>query len=157
MSPIPLNETSSCKLLDNYVSTTHLNHVNFSESQRNISKNDIITYCNTTGLPKTRGTQVSIPIGSYSHKDAKTSYRVFPRQFCHVPYSGNTTTYKKNYGYVIKNPVSFKYDIEFPVQYKLTKGDILTTPGMYCTEKYHLGTGWPLRAVLDLGRVQGTF
>ena len=155
---IPLNESSSYKLLDNYVSTTHLTHVNFSEKQRNgIAKKDVITYSDGLGEPKVRGTRIQQNFGPYFQKNSRTLYRQFPKQFCRVPYSGKTSTYSKDYRHVATNLSDFEYDFEFPVLYKLTEGDILSVPGMYCTEQSHVGSGWSLRAVIDVGRTKGTF
>lgn len=49
-------------------------------------------------------------------------------------------------------PYLFEIGVEFPDSLPgPSKWQTFAPPGMYCTENSHIGTGWPVTAIIDPG------
>lgn len=63
-------------------------------------------------------------------------------------YQGNYKhqSYSDLYPYLFENGIRFEDSLS-----DASPWQCLPAPGAYCTEACHIGTGWPIRAVVDPG------
>lgn len=157
---VPANEPGYSKHLDIFVSTTQLGHPRFTLNQQNgVARKDIRTFYDTNGTPKCRGfgPKATMPIGAYFHRNKTEEDRVRQKSICRVPYFGKKSEYNAKYDHVLTNLMHVREEIQFPPIIQISKFDVLAAPAMYCTENCHIGTGWPVKASVNTGRVKGTF
>ncbi|KAI4491756.1 hypothetical protein M0804_003148 [Polistes exclamans] len=150
---IALNKLGFYKHLDPLVSITKMTHINFTTNQRasnvvgkNINKK---SKCHNF-LPKSIPTKGPLPFPRCTPNPPL----IYPKRLCVIPYKGYTSTYKTHYDYVLTNLTSYHAVAKFPTVFKLSRNDVYKTPSMYCTEQCHVGTGWPIRAAIDLGPIK---
>lgn len=150
---IPSNEHSFYKHLDPLVSTTQMTHINFISNEKisnvvggNIEKRSKCHHF----LPK------SIPTKGPLHFPRCTNNPplIYRKILDAIPYKSYTTTYGTHYDYVLTNLIPWHTDAKFPTVFKLSRNDIYKTPSMYRTEQCHVGTGWPIRAAINLGPIK---
>ncbi|KAJ9579641.1 hypothetical protein L9F63_004720 [Diploptera punctata] len=143
--PVPRGPNSFAKHLDPYISTTHLCHTRFTNAELyGIASNDIITMYTADVSPEISRRREPV-YDKLMFKNQKV-VRVIPRTSCPVPHKGMTTEVQVNY----RNESSSKtWDsgAEFPVTIPPA-----TAPNTYCTEYCHVGTGWPIRAAVNISR-----
>lgn len=161
---MPINSASMAKHLDIFVSTSKLAYPRFTEDQQNgVARKDIRTFYDTKGTPKCRGfgPRKTTSIGSYFNRDKTEPDRIrMSSGFCRIPYLGKSSEYKTRFGTPRSEMRINGYNdqqIRFPTIFPTTPFDVLSTPAMYCTENCHIGTGWPLRASIYLGKIKETF
>ncbi|KAF7414251.1 hypothetical protein HZH68_002740 [Vespula germanica] len=149
---IPLNELSFYKHLDPLVTTTQMTHINFTSNEKisSVGKNiEKRSKCHHF-LPKTIPTKGPL---SYP-RCTDNPPLVYPKRLCVIPYKAYTTTYSTHYDYVLTNLLPWHTVVKFPTVFKLSRNDVYKTPSMYRTEQCHVGTGWPIRAAINLGPIK---
>ncbi|KAL1488047.1 hypothetical protein ABEB36_015417 [Hypothenemus hampei] len=129
---------------------------------------DFPTFYNTTG--KYKGLKQELP-GKLSGNQLMYDKSVFKLQLPdriqskapkRVPYCGMTSEYESNYSmptcsdfypYCQENGIFFPESLS-----KSGPWQDLCSPAMYCSEQCHIGTDWPVRAVVDIGALSsGSF
>ncbi|XP_063218193.1 uncharacterized protein LOC134528472 [Bacillus rossius redtenbacheri] len=157
--PAPaLDRRSVASLLDPYVSTTHLVHGPFSpEDLAGIAQKDGITLWNHGDDPQTTRTSIAEPLMLLKKEPvydrtkfkAVATNRTVPPLVRHVPNKGLQSEASARFRQPascapLRGPVGC-----FRAVPPASSGEILATPAMYRTEYGHLGTGWPVAAVVE--------
>ncbi|KAL2720391.1 uncharacterized protein V1478_010657 [Vespula squamosa] len=146
---ISSNELSFYKHLDPMVSTTQMTHINFKSKGKISSDGKSIekrSKCHHF-LPKSIPTKGPLPYPRCTSNPPL----IYRKRFCLIPYKAYTTTYSTHYDYVLTNLIPWHTVVKFPTVFKLSRNDVYKTPSMYRTEQCHVGTGWPIRAAINLG------
>ncbi|KAJ8975930.1 hypothetical protein NQ317_014890, partial [Molorchus minor] len=150
------------KYLDIYMTDNRLRYPMYTSDQVNMAKEDFPTFYSGSGKYKTLNQPLPGPLTGNKSVWDKTFFKFqFPPKLLsrapkHVPNLGLRSEYMANY--------QFRTDLDtFPYrdQSGVLFGDSLSDasawqnlcpPGMYCTEQCHIGTGWPVRMVVDTGK-----
>ncbi|XP_030750690.1 uncharacterized protein LOC115878360 [Sitophilus oryzae] len=151
------------KLLDIYLTENKSNFVPCTNDQLKKAQEDIITYYNSNG--KHKGFPGELPGKSHGRTNMydKSIFKiVFPNRFLssapkRVPNFGMVSEYQSNYPkpalsdfypYLKENGVYFTDSLSNSSQWQ-----DLCPPAMYCTENCHIGTSYPVRAVIDINNI----
>ncbi|XP_019877304.2 uncharacterized protein LOC109605174 [Aethina tumida] len=137
------------KHFDIYLTENKLGYPSYSPEELKMARTPLITYYSATG--KCKGFD-----GELTPSEKPPTQRLFSRAMPRVPNFGMSSTYKEAYkdqNYSELHPfintknalVKYDSDIESAGPWQNT-----CAPGMYCTEGCHIGTGWPISAVLDI-------
>lgn len=134
------------KLLDPYVTTTRLTHYPFTQDQQKwASGKNIPTLWTALEHPHARPVPKEPVYDPLLFKRPIRS-RIVPQITCPVPHLGNTSEYKGRYKPLTMHPMWDKIVTDDNhYEDSLSGPNKLMTqcaPGMYCTEKCHLGTDW---------------
>ncbi|XP_056637735.1 uncharacterized protein LOC130445870 [Diorhabda sublineata] len=159
---IPPNEIGAWKYLDIYMTNNKLRFIPYNNRQFQDAQMDFPTFYNTSGVyQKSQRQSLEQSTGNKSIYDKAQFKFQFPvknlsRGQKRVPHSGLQTEYQGRY-------VSQTYSDTYP--YIEDSGQTsaclvseagpwqnLCPPGMYCTEYCHIGSGWPVRAVINSGK-----
>nr|CAD7441479.1 unnamed protein product [Timema bartmani] len=149
--PVILPQVGSIvRLMDPYISTTHLVHTPFSAQQLSgVAKKDAITFYNAEGSSIKNG-----PVYDERVFTTKATNRTVPNLVPRVPHKGMETEHQAQYQLPLDDFYHCRWyaGVEgFPAIPRASPWENLSSPNMYCTEYCHLGTGWPVRAVVDPG------
>nr|CAD7405307.1 unnamed protein product [Timema cristinae] len=149
--PVILPQVGSIvRLMDPYISTTHLVHTPFSAQQLSgVAKKDAITFYNAEGSSIKKG-----PVYDERVFTTKATNRTVPNLVPKVPHKGMKTEHQAQYHLPLDDFYHCRWyaGVEgFPAIPRASPWENLSSPNMYCTEYCHLGTGWPVRAVVDPG------
>lgn len=161
--------TGHWKLMDPYLTTTRATYVPFTVDQQNgVAKKDIVTFYGSSNFPKSKrsGSQNGpisaslVPSKAVPMLD-KVPFKKHPTdRRLHdiakiVPNLGKTSEMKASYvpqSFSNMSPYLFQNGIEFPESLsKSCAWQDLASPGMYCTDYCHVGTGWPVNSIIDYG------
>ncbi|XP_050296726.1 uncharacterized protein LOC126736432 [Anthonomus grandis grandis] len=150
------------KLLDIYLTENRAKYVPYTPEQLAKAQEDFITMYNACG--KHKGLKDELPGKLHGRKnmyDKKVFKLEMPNRFLskapkRVPHSGMTTEYSSNYPkpaysdffpYIQENGIYFPQSLSGAGPWQT-----LCPPAMYCTENCHIGTGLPVRAVVDVNQ-----
>ncbi|PSN32745.1 hypothetical protein C0J52_19694 [Blattella germanica] len=131
---VPPGPNSFAKHLDPYVSTTHLTHTPFTDAQiYGIARNDAITfYTADVSSEISRRREPVFDKLVFGHEEP---VKRLSELKCRVPHNK-----------------TWDCGTEFPVTIpNASPWETQSAPHMYCTEYCHIGTGWPVTAVIDVG------
>ncbi|CAH1114537.1 unnamed protein product [Psylliodes chrysocephalus] len=157
---IPPQKPGYTKLLDNYMSQNSLDfrpydEVDFVRSRRDLPTryNIIGTYPkskyllggNLTGNKEVFDKQVMKP--QYPNKNISRGWQRVPHRGMQSEYGGSytTQTFSDVYPYLYDNGVIFPS----PTEGDCGPWQIYAIPAMYCTDYCHIGSGYPIRSVLN--------
>ncbi|CAG9764079.1 unnamed protein product [Ceutorhynchus assimilis] len=150
------------KYLDFYMSENKSKFVSYKPEQMQKAREDFPTFYNTGGVHK--GFKGELPGNLHGYKNLydKRVFRIeYPNRILsnapkRVPHFGMTSEYQSNYPkpaysdfypYVQENGLYFPEALPHSSPWQ-----DLCPPAMYRSEYCHIGTGWPVRAVVDVNK-----
>ncbi|GJQ76566.1 hypothetical protein Trydic_g2263 [Trypoxylus dichotomus] len=152
--------------MDPYVTTNRITHLPFTiDQQDGLSRKDIVTFYDASGFPRggkgygpknsselISRTQIGEMVDRTVFK-SKAYNKILPRFMKRIPNYGMQSEYQRKYTkqtYYDSFPTIHStledYDESLP---KAGPCQTLVAPGMYCTDYCHIGSGWPVRAVVE--------
>ncbi|XP_050498404.1 uncharacterized protein LOC126879433 [Diabrotica virgifera virgifera] len=158
---IPPNEVGAWKYLDIYMTNNKLQFIPYNEEQIAQAKSDLPTFYNTSGVYKK--SERKVPMSATGNKSIYDKM-VFKYQFpiknlrkaqARVPHSGMQSEHQGKYIYQTYSDM-YPYTGESGQICHNFNSDAgpwqnLCPPGMYSTDYSHIGSGWPVRAVINAG------
>lgn len=149
-----LEQAGTYKLLDPYVTSTRLAHYPFTHDQQQwASGKNVPTLWKAMKHPYT-GPVPKEPVYDPQVFKKPIRSRIVPEITCRVPFLGKTSEYKARYKPLTMHPLWDQVVMDHHHYEDSLSGPnkVMTqcAPGMYCTEKCHLGTDWGPGRVVDL-------
>ncbi|XP_019877299.1 uncharacterized protein LOC109605169 [Aethina tumida] len=152
---MPIAGPGVLKHFDIYMTENKLKYPSFSSEELKMARTPLITYYNATG--KCKGFD-----GELRPSEKPPTQKLLSRAMPRVPNFGMSSTYKEAYKdqnyselypFINSKNALVKYDSD-----KDSAGPWQNTcaPGMYCTESCHVGTGWPVSAVIEIEKTPTT-
>ncbi|XP_017770114.1 PREDICTED: uncharacterized protein LOC108557912 [Nicrophorus vespilloides] len=158
--PLRPEENGFMKNCDIYFTTSRASFVPYDQIKQNgIAKKDIITFYDGSGVPrgsKGYGPKNDIHIGPFNARREPPILRKkkLPLHSETIPHRSYLSEAKEefcNQTYSVFHPYLFENGVDYKaVLADATAWQTMAAPGMYCTESCHLGTGWPVRSVIEL-------
>ncbi|XP_067004671.2 uncharacterized protein [Anabrus simplex] len=160
---VPLSASSVHKHMDPYVTTTQLVHRPFTwrELSNIVNRKNIVTFYDYSGLPKVKGfgprggyfTGPDIPVRKdpvYDSLIFKTGckIKIVPPKTLPVPNKGSRTETKDQFQSPHGRFCLHQWDVGVESPHP-SKWDPTSLPDPYVTEYQHIGSGRPVRAVVD--------
>ncbi|KAK9695483.1 hypothetical protein QE152_g32538 [Popillia japonica] len=167
--PVRPEQCGYYRYMDPYMTTNRISYVPFTiDQQDGLSRKDIVTFYDASGYPRGgKGygpkncteveplfrTQIGTMVDRTVFK-TKTYNKILPRYMKRIPNYGMQSEYQGKYtkqtyydSFPTIHATLENYDESLP---RAGPWQTLTVPGMYCSDYCHIGTGWPVRSVIEL-------
>ncbi|XP_065171486.1 uncharacterized protein [Atheta coriaria] len=158
--PLVPEQPGMMKNLDIYMTTSRADYIPYSViQQRGIACKDIVTYYDSVGVPR-GGKGYGPKKDTKIEPIVKTKKAVYNRKWKKVqnplqtiPHRAFKSEYSENYQPSTKSEMEAYSNLStvatFPSISHISPWQNICPPGMYCTETCHIGTGYPIHAVIE--------